>query len=130
MALRRLFGFAERLRIGDHRVQLIAGDGAVIVNERRAQPDGSVSPVSGHYIIMRVDVDAHYERAVGFSTRILEPPTDFPYGERQCRVEDTGGHVSTSRNRSLTLILRSGVERLLRTTAQRDNRCTTPHNHS
>ncbi len=90
------FGFAERLRIGDHRVQLIAGDGAVIVNERRAQPDGSVSAVSGHYIIMRVaDVDAHYERAVGFGARILEPPTDFPYGERQYSVEDPGGHVWT-----------------------------------
>jgi uncharacterized glyoxalase superfamily protein PhnB len=90
------FGFAERVRIGDHRVQLVVGDGAVIVNERRAQPDGSVSAVSGHYIIMRVaDVDAHYERAVAHGARILEPPTDFPYGERQCRVEDPGGHVWT-----------------------------------
>jgi uncharacterized glyoxalase superfamily protein PhnB len=45
---------------------------------------------------MRVaDVDAHYERAVGFGARILEPPTDFPYGERQCRVEDPGGHAWT-----------------------------------
>ena len=30
-----------------------------------------------------------------YGARILEPPTDFPYGERQCRVEDPGGHVWT-----------------------------------
>ena len=52
--------------------------------------------MSGHYIMMRVaDVDSHYERAWAHGARILEPPTDFPYGERQCRVEDPGGYVWT-----------------------------------
>ena len=38
------------------------------------------------------DVDAHYERATGAGARIISPPTDYPYGERQYVVEDIGGH--------------------------------------
>lgn len=90
------FGFEERLRIGDHRVQLVVGDGAVIVNKRRAQPDGSILPVFGHEIMVRVDdLDSHYERAQAHGARTLQPPTDFPYGERQYSVEDPSGHVWT-----------------------------------
>jgi uncharacterized glyoxalase superfamily protein PhnB len=92
----RAFGFAERLRIGDHRAQLTFSDGAVIVNQRRAQPDGSVVAVSGHEIMVRVgDVDSHHVRAQAHGARILQPPTDFPYGERQYSVADPGGHVWT-----------------------------------
>jgi uncharacterized glyoxalase superfamily protein PhnB len=90
------FGFEERLRIGEHRAQLSFGAGAVIVNKRRAQPDGSILPVSGHEIMVRVDdLNSHYERAQAHGARILQAPTDFPYGERQYSVEDPGGHVWT-----------------------------------
>jgi uncharacterized glyoxalase superfamily protein PhnB len=93
------FGFAERLRIGEHRVQLVVGDGAVgavIVNKRRAQPDGSLLAISGHEIMVRIaDVASHFERAQAHGAHILQSPTDFPYGERQYSVEDPGGHVWT-----------------------------------
>lgn len=90
------FGFAERLRIGDHRAQLTFNDGAIIVNQRHAQPDGSVVAVSGHEIMVRVgDVDSHHARAQAHGAHILQPPTDFPYGERQYCVADPGGHVWT-----------------------------------
>jgi uncharacterized glyoxalase superfamily protein PhnB len=91
------FGFEERLRIGEHRVQLVVGDGAVIVNKRRAQPDGAAAvPIGGHEIMVRVDdVDSHYERAQAHGARILQAPTNFPYGERQYGVADPGGHVWT-----------------------------------
>jgi len=90
------FGFEERLRIGEHRAQLSFGDGAVIVNKRRAQPDGSVLAVSGHEIMVRVaDVASHFQRAQAHGAHILQAPTDFPYGERQYGVEDPGGHVWT-----------------------------------
>jgi uncharacterized glyoxalase superfamily protein PhnB len=90
------FGFEERLRIGEHRAQLVAGDGAVIVNKRRAQPDGATTVVGGHEIMVRVDdVDSHYERAQAHGARILQSPTDFPYGERQYSIEDPGGHIWT-----------------------------------
>ena len=83
----RAFGFKERLRIGDHRAQLVFGDGAVILI-RGADARGAV--------LVRVDdADSHYARAKKSGARILEPPTDFPYGERQYNAEDLGGHVWT-----------------------------------
>ena len=90
------FGFEERLRIGEHRAQLVVGDSAVIVNKRRAQPDGAATSVGGHEIMVRVaDVDAHFQRAQAHGAQILQSPTDFPYGERQYSVADPGGHVWT-----------------------------------
>jgi uncharacterized glyoxalase superfamily protein PhnB len=68
----RVFGFAERLRIGDHRIQMTvsagAGSGAVVVHCTHAQSCGA---------------------------KILSPPTSYPYGERQYSVADLGGHVWT-----------------------------------
>jgi uncharacterized glyoxalase superfamily protein PhnB len=80
------FGFTERLRIGDHRAQLVFGDGAVIVIQRG--DDASASSV-----LVRVeDADSHHERAAEYGARIVHPPTDHPYGERQYTAEDIGGH--------------------------------------
>ncbi len=53
------FGFSVRLRIGNHRVQLNVGDGAVTVREMR--PNEVNAPLGiGHSITVRVeDADAH-----------------------------------------------------------------------
>jgi uncharacterized glyoxalase superfamily protein PhnB len=80
------FGFEVRLRIGDHRAQLVFGNGAVIVIEL-----GERSGASS--VLVRVeDADAHHERAARAGARILDLPTDYPYGERQYNAEDLGGH--------------------------------------
>ncbi len=80
------FGLKERLRIGDHRAQLVFGDGAVIATKRG--DDASTSSV-----LVRVeDADSHHEQAASHGARILHPPTDYPYGERQYTAEDIGGH--------------------------------------
>jgi len=80
------FGFTERLRIADHRAQLVFGDGAVIVTELGEHSGPSTVQV-------RVEsADAHHERAAAAGARILNPPTDYPYGERQYSAEDLGGH--------------------------------------
>jgi uncharacterized glyoxalase superfamily protein PhnB len=82
----RAFGFRVRLRIGEHRAQLMYGDGAVVVTQ------GDGHPV-GHSVHVRVeDVDAHHERAASCGARIISPPADYPYGERQYTAEDVGGH--------------------------------------
>jgi uncharacterized glyoxalase superfamily protein PhnB len=79
------FGFRKRLRIGNHRFQLSFGQGSVVVIERT---EPSLSSVLVH-----VDnVDRHYERAKQFGAQIINPPTDYPFGERQYSVEDIGGH--------------------------------------
>lgn len=95
--LSRVFGFEERLRIGeDHRSQLRVGDGAVIVGdvrgERRPPRPGEVM----HSLMVRVDdVHAHCHHARAQGARIVMEPTDFPYGERQYTAEDLAGHQWT-----------------------------------
>ena len=45
------------------------------------------------YVHVNVDdVDQHFERAKRFGARIVEPPTDMPFGERQYTAEDHEGH--------------------------------------
>ncbi len=89
------FGFVERTRIGDsHRAQLsIGADGAMIVadvaGERRPPSVGIVT----HEIKVRVaDVDGQFERARAAGAKVLEPPVNREYGERECTVEDLAGH--------------------------------------
>jgi uncharacterized glyoxalase superfamily protein PhnB len=78
------FGFRERLRIGDHRAQLEYGSGAVIVTQGGG---------GGCSVLVRVgDLDAHHDRALTAGARIVSPPTDYPYGERQYTAEDVGGY--------------------------------------
>jgi uncharacterized glyoxalase superfamily protein PhnB len=84
------FGFAERVRIGEaHRAQLSVGDdGAVIVGEARGH-----EPSPAQLLKVRVeDVMAVFERACSLGARVVERPTDRQYGERECTVEDLGGH--------------------------------------
>lgn len=81
--LRNAFGFALRIRIGNHRAQLDVGAGAIVV--RDGEP--------GHdRVMIRVDdVDAHCARAERAGARIVARPTDHPFGERQYTAEDFAG---------------------------------------
>jgi uncharacterized glyoxalase superfamily protein PhnB len=82
------FGFTVRLRIADHRVQLVAGDGAVVVTE-----GGNARGAPRHSVLMRVeDAERHHEHAKRSGARILRPPADYPFGERQYTALDLGGH--------------------------------------
>jgi len=49
-------------------------------------------PISGGISVRVDDVDAHYERAAAFGARILNPPTTYPFGERQYTAIDLAGH--------------------------------------
>ena len=92
------FGFTLRWQAGNHRARLNAGDGVVAVTE---QPLKGIHRLPGeryhsHSVMVRVeDVDSHYERSRMHGARILEPPTDYSYGERQYTVEDLAGHAWT-----------------------------------
>lgn len=84
------FGFTLRLRIADHRAQLNVEDGAVVLT-CHPEPGGHA-----HSVMVRVDdVKAHHERATQRGARILRPPADYPYGERQYTAQDVGGHCWT-----------------------------------
>ena len=41
------------------------------------------------------DVDDHHRQARQQGARILNPPADYPYGERQYTAQDLAGHTWT-----------------------------------
>jgi uncharacterized glyoxalase superfamily protein PhnB len=84
----RAFGFAERLRIGGHRIQLAVGEGAVVLAEG--------DPGEGARVMVRVrDVDGHHARAVQHAADVSGEPVSYPYGERQYSARDPSGHLWT-----------------------------------
>jgi uncharacterized glyoxalase superfamily protein PhnB len=89
------FGFVERVRVGeDHRSQMrIGDDGAVIVADVRGEQQPPVTGTVTHLLKVRVaDVDARLEQARSHGARVLQEPTEYEYGERECTVEDLAGH--------------------------------------
>jgi uncharacterized glyoxalase superfamily protein PhnB len=90
------FGFVELWRAGEHRARLAFDNGVIILADAdpqygRAAPKGG--ELRSHAVMVKVeDVDAHHERALQRGARILSPPTDYAYGERQYSVEDLAGH--------------------------------------
>lgn len=84
--------FIERLRIGDHRAQLVHGNGAIVVARAGGHADADPSTLSApgaHAVMLRVtEVDALFQRAKAAGARVLAEPTDHMYGERQCSILD------------------------------------------
>jgi uncharacterized glyoxalase superfamily protein PhnB len=89
------FGFAERTRIGEsHRAQMsIGAHGAMIVADVAGARQPPRTDAVTHEIKVRVeDVAAQFERARATGAKVLEPPVDREYGERECTIEDLAGH--------------------------------------
>jgi len=88
----RAFGFRERLRIANHRVQLVLGDASMVAIEMPPGQD-TESRLATHGVMVHVvDVRAHHDRAKAAGARITNPPTDYPFGERQYSALDLAGH--------------------------------------
>jgi uncharacterized glyoxalase superfamily protein PhnB len=93
------FGFTEVWRAAGHRARVAFGNGVLIVADADAQY-GRAAPGHGelrsHAVMVKVaNVDAHHDHALQGGARILSPPTDYPYGERQYTAEDLAGHQWT-----------------------------------
>jgi uncharacterized glyoxalase superfamily protein PhnB len=85
--LGKAFGFTVRLRIANHRIQMLAGQGCFTIREGNTVPN--------HSVIVQVRIEdalGHCERSRQAGARILTPPTDHAYGERQYNAEDFHGH--------------------------------------
>ncbi|MFL9483508.1 VOC family protein [Chitinophagaceae bacterium LWZ2-11] len=93
----KTFGFKERWRAGSHRAQLTFGSGTIAVTEQQvsqANRLGSINNWAQHSLLVQVpDVMRHYNHVKESGAHILQPPVDYPYGERQYSVEDIGGHI-------------------------------------
>lgn len=91
-----VLGFVEHVRIGDgHRSQPGLPDAPpaelVVAEVRpgRRTPDRERS----HQIMLKVDdVVIVVENAVTRGARLVEPPRDWEYGERQATIDDPFGH--------------------------------------
>ena len=83
----KAFSFTIRLRIGNHRIQMKAGDGCLIVAE-------GIGPVDkAHLTMVRVeDAHGHCKQAEKAGAKILATPVDHMFGERQYNCEDFAGH--------------------------------------
>jgi len=93
--LTEVFGFAERIRIGeDHRSQMRIGeDGAVIIADVRGQRTAPTPGVETHLLKVRVeDVRAQYERVTSRGSAIVTELAEQPFGELQFTVDDLAGH--------------------------------------
>src|SRR5947207_2855000 len=73
------FGFQERLRIADHRCQLVFGEGSVVVMAGSGAGAPAATELT-HAVMVRVpDVDRHCEHAAQNGARILRPPETYPF---------------------------------------------------
>jgi uncharacterized glyoxalase superfamily protein PhnB len=83
------FGFAVRLRIADHRIQLNVGEGAVVVKQ-------GVSSTGSDSVMVRVEnMDEHHACASQHGAKILAAPAEYPYGERQYTAQDFTDRIWT-----------------------------------
>jgi len=91
------FGFTERLRAVRNGIvvhaQLSVGEGAIMIGAAGGPFRPPRSNEVNQYVIVRVeDADKHLERSKQFGARIVQPPTDMPFGERIYTAEDLAGH--------------------------------------
>ena len=92
------FGFRERLRAPDRdgrisHAQLEVAEGALMLGMKGGPFTPPRSEEVTQYVVVHLeDVDRHYQRARECGARIVRPPGDMPFGERQYTAEDPEGH--------------------------------------
>lgn len=90
------FGFKERWRVGTHRAQLTLEEGAIAISALPEEIEDHLPKPQTQSLMVRIaDVHHHHEHAAKLGARIILPPADFPYGERQYTTVDLGGHIWT-----------------------------------
>jgi uncharacterized glyoxalase superfamily protein PhnB len=64
------------------------GDSILMISEA-----GARRPMAAFLYVYVGDVDATFRRAVEAGARVLEKPSETPYGDRRCMVEDEWGNT-------------------------------------
>jgi PhnB protein len=85
--LKRAFGAAGEVRVDAPSIMRI-GDSIVMVSS--AGPRTSMAAFLYVYVD---DADSTYRRALEAGGRVIEAPTDMPYGDRRATVEDRWGNI-------------------------------------
>jgi uncharacterized glyoxalase superfamily protein PhnB len=90
-----VLGFVERLRIAEHRCQLLFGDSALVVAGAASVQRGGGGPTLQSVMLRVAHIDEVFQRARDAGAAVLTSPVDQPYGERQCAFNDPWGHAWT-----------------------------------
>jgi PhnB protein len=85
--LRAVFNATGEYR-NDIPSEIKIGDSMLLISEP------GVRPATTAFLYVYVpDAEVTYKRAVAAGARPLEKPTDMPYGDRRCMIEDAWGNV-------------------------------------
>jgi MerR family transcriptional regulator, thiopeptide resistance regulator len=96
------FGFTSGEIHRDDEGEVVHGEvslGGEIIWLHRASPEHGLRSVAelgsatGMLNVFVEDVDAHHTRTAAAGARIIYPPTDQPYGQREYGASDTEGRI-------------------------------------
>jgi len=85
--LKRVFGGSGEYRQAAPSVIKI-GDSLIMISDV-----GLRGPMPAFLYVYVADADATYRRALESGARSIEEPSDMPYGDRRCMVEDKWGNI-------------------------------------
>lgn len=85
--LRDVFGASGEYR-REGPAEITIGDSMLLISDPGVRP-----PTPAFLYLYVPDVGVVYRRAVEAGARTLEAPTDTPYGDRRCTIEDRWGNV-------------------------------------
>lgn len=68
--------------------ELWIGDSVIMISDA-----GTRDPMTAFLYVYVEDTDATYQRALDAGARSFESPSDMPYGDRRCMVEDKWGNT-------------------------------------
>jgi PhnB protein len=85
--LRQVFGATGDYRPDRPSVMTI-GDSVAMISD-----SGIRRPMPAFLYVYVDDTDKTYRRAIDAGARALEEPSDMPYGDRRCMVEDKWGNT-------------------------------------
>jgi PhnB protein len=68
--------------------EVTIGDSVVMISDA-----GIRNPMTAFLYVYVNDTDATYQRALAAGARTVEEPSEMPYGDRRCMVEDKWGNT-------------------------------------
>jgi PhnB protein len=86
--LKEVFGARGELHAG-RPAEMRIGDSVVMISD-----GGAVrGPMPSFLYVYVEDVDSTYDRAVVARAKVIEPPTEMPYGDRRATIADPWGNL-------------------------------------
>jgi len=85
--MKHVFGATGEYR-QDRPSMILIGDSLLMISDA-----GIRNPMTAFLYVYVNDTDATFKRAVAAGARAVEDPSETPYGDRRCMVEDEWGNT-------------------------------------